>query len=120
MNNNTEVESHEKCGRNPDGTFADGHKPYIAENPGRPPKGDSIREAEKMFLDMSDEERESFRCKTTAQIIAKKRVKMAIDAEEHQPIDTLADQVCGKPKETKHLSFDTEKLIQFQETFDEE
>ncbi len=69
-------------------------------SPGRPKNEDSLRNRFRMFANMSIEEIQAYRCKTTAELIAKKRILDATQSEDYRSIDSLADQLDGKPRQT--------------------
>ena len=88
--------------------FEKGHNLSV----GRPKNEDSIRNRLRMFSEMSAEELDNYRCKTTAEIIARNRIRSAIAAnEDFRNIDALTEQLDGKPNQPQTIDATLETKV---------
>jgi hypothetical protein len=89
--------------------FEKGHN--LSVGIGRPKNEDSIRNRLRMFSEMSAEDLDNYRCKTTAEIIARNRIRSAILAgEDFRNIDALTEQLDGKPNQPQTIDAKVETV----------
>lgn len=84
---------------------------------GRPRNEDSIRHWYRKLSEMNADDLKTFRPKTTAQLIALKRVQLAVEDNDYKNIDAFTEQVDGKLAQTQKIQIDDAKIKQLEEFF---